>query len=79
MQKSFQASSAASVSHQQAPLAPLNLLRAGVPAREVIWFRRLRPDRQMAALSTTRGKLLLEKVREFAASQGMGTAQAMPA
>lgn len=79
MQKSFHATSAASVSPQQAPLAPLNLLRAGVPAREVVWFRRLRPDRQMAALRTTRGTLLLEKVREFAASQGMGAAQAMPA
>ena len=79
MQKSFQATWASSVSPQQAPLAPLNLLRAGVPAREVVWFRRLRPDRQMAALRTTRGSLLLEKVREFAAAQGMGAAQAMPA
>jgi hypothetical protein len=79
MQKSFRAASAASVSPQQAPLAPLNLLRAGVPVREVIWFRRLRPDRQMAVLDTTRGKLLLDKVREFTASQGMSTAQAMPA
>lgn len=79
MQKSFQAASASSVSPQPAPLAPLNLLRAGVPAREVVWFSRLRPDRQMAALRTTRGSLLLDKVREFAASQGMGTAQAMPA
>jgi hypothetical protein len=79
MQKSFQAASVTSVSPQQAPLAPLNLLRAGVPPQEVVWFRRLRPDRQMAALGTTRGSLLLEKVREFAASQGMGTAQAMPA
>lgn len=79
MQMSFNATQAASVSPQQAPLAPLNLLRAGVPPREVVWFCRLRPDRQMAALSTTRGKLLLEKVREFAASQGIGAAQAMPA
>lgn len=79
MQKSFNAIQAASVSPQQAPLAPLNLLRAGVPAREVVWFHRLRPDRQMAALSTMRGELLLEKVREFAASRGIGAAQAMPA
>lgn len=50
-----------------APLAPLNLLQAGVPAREVIWFRHLRPDRAMAALRTTRGLLLLETVR---AAQG---------
>lgn len=77
MQKSSHAS--VSVSPQPAPLAPLNLLRAGVPAREVVWFRRLRPDRQMAALSTTRGKLLLEKVRDFVASQSNGAAQAMPA
>jgi hypothetical protein len=58
------------VSPSQAPLAPLNLLRAGVPAREVVWFRRLKPDEQMAALATTRGGLLLEKVRSFAANQG---------
>jgi len=46
-----------------APLSPLNLLKAGVPAGEVIWFRRLKPDRQLAALQTTRGSLLLETVR----------------
>lgn len=79
MQKSFNAAPAKSVSTQQAPLAPLNLLRAGVPAREVLWFRGLSPGRQMASLSTTRGKLLLEKVREFTTSQGMGSAEAMPA
>jgi hypothetical protein len=53
----------------QAPLAPLNLLIAGVPASEVVWFRRLKPDRQMVALrKTTRGRLLLDKVRQFMAS-----------
>jgi hypothetical protein len=79
MQKSFNANLAKSVSNPQAPLAPLNLLRAGVPAREVVWFRRLRPDRQMAALTTTRGKLLLEKVREFATNQTGAAVQALPA
>lgn len=49
----------------QAPFSPVNLLQAGVPAREVIWFRHLTPNRQMAALNTTRGKLLLETVRKF--------------
>jgi hypothetical protein len=58
------------VSNTKAPLAPLNLLLAGVPAREVVWFRRLKPDRQMAALRTTRGSLLLEKVRQFVAGSG---------
>jgi hypothetical protein len=79
MQKSFKANPAKSVSNPQAPLAPLNLLRAGVPARDVVWFRRLRPDRQMAALTTTRGKLLLEKVREFATNQTGAAVQASPA
>lgn len=51
------------VSNTQAPLAPLKLLQAGVPPREVVWWRRLKPDRQMRELTTTRGKLLLEQVR----------------
>lgn len=77
MLKSSKAPLASTVS-TPAPLAPLNLLRAGVPAREVIWFRRLTPKRQMEEIrSTTRGKLLLEKVREFA-SQAT-TASAMVA
>jgi hypothetical protein len=50
-----------------APLAPVNLLRAGVPPSEVVWFRELEPDKQMAALSTTRGQLLLDQVRSFMA------------
>jgi hypothetical protein len=57
------------VSTTQAPLAPLKLLQAGVPPREVVWWRRLKPDKQMSALTTTRGKLLLEQVRSFAANQ----------
>ena len=61
------------VSNKQAPLAPLQLLQAGVPPREVVWWRRLKPDRQMRALTTTRGKLLLEKVRDFAATQASPT------
>lgn len=65
MPKSSKVTLASTVS-TQAPLAPLNLLRAGVPAREVIWFHRLPMKRQMQEISsTTRGKLLLEKVREF--------------
>lgn len=79
MQNSFNATPAKSVSPQPAPLAPLNLLRAGVPAREVVWFRRLRPASQMAALSTTRGNLLLEKVREFVADQAASAAPPTPA
>lgn len=58
-----------------APLAPLNLLQAGVPPSEVVWFRRLRPDRQFTALRTTRGQLLLEQVRSHFAAAG-GTALA---
>lgn len=59
------------VSTTQAPLAPLKLLQAGVPPREVVWWRRLKPDKQMSALTTTRGKLLLEQVRNFAANQAV--------
>lgn len=47
----------------EAPLAPVNLLHAGVPAREVAWFEQLRPDKQFRALRTVRGQLLLEQVR----------------
>jgi len=75
MQKTFNASPAAGASNAKAqnvsttmePLAPLKLLQAGVPAREVVWFRNLRPDRRFAALVTTRGRLLLDQVR---AAQG---------
>lgn len=82
MQKTFTPSHAAGASSAQAqnvstliaPLAPLNLLQAGVPPREVVWFRNLRPERRFAAFRTTRGKLLLETVR---AAQGtMATGQA---
>lgn len=62
------------VSNTQAPLAPLKLLQAGVPPREVVWWRRLKPDRQMRELTTTRGKLLLEQVRNFAATQAAAPA-----
>lgn len=79
MQKSFNATHATSISNSQAPLAPVNLLRAGVPQREVVWFHLLRPDRQMAALTTTRGKLLLETVREFTTNQMGAAVQALPA
>lgn len=70
MPQTSHAFTARTVSPSHAPLAPLNLLRAGVPVREVIWFRRLKPDKQMAALATARGALLLDKVRSFAANQG---------
>ncbi len=69
---SSRATGATSAQHKNvstliAPLAPLNLLKAGVPAREVIWFRNLRTERRFAAFLTTRGRLLLETVR---AAQG---------
>lgn len=54
-----------------APLAPLNLLQAGVPPREVVWFRRLKPARQFLALRNTRGRLLLEQVRSHLAAAGV--------
>lgn len=89
MLKSFhpsQASTAPRMSGQMlanastpAPLAPLNLLQAGVPAREVVWFRRLRPDRQFLALRTTRGRLLLERVREHVAAAGGMAMAGLPA
>ena len=54
----------------QGPLSTLNLLRAGVPAREVIWFRGLKPGRQMAALGSWRGQLLLGCVRQAIGKPG---------
>jgi hypothetical protein len=82
MQKTFTPSHAAgasrataqNVSTKMEPLAPLNLLQAGVPAREVVWFRNLRPDRRFAALVTTRGKLLLETVRAAQGTMAAGQA-----
>jgi hypothetical protein len=56
------------VSNNQGPLSTLNLLIAGVPVKEVIWFRRLEPDRKMVALRTWRGQLLLERVRDASAT-----------
>jgi hypothetical protein len=48
------------------PLSPLNLLLAGVPARDVVWFKRLGPGDQMRALSSSeRGGVILNKVREY--------------
>jgi len=89
MQKSFkpaQVSTATGTSSQKlanasnsAPLAPLNLLQAGVPASEVVWFRRPRPDRQFIALRTTRGQLLLEQVRSHIAAAGGMALAGLPA
>jgi hypothetical protein len=53
--------------HSSAPLSTPNLLRAGVPAGEVNWYSTLKPADQMIALRSTRGSLLLERVRRFAA------------
>jgi hypothetical protein len=53
--------------HSSAPLSTINLLRAGVPAGEVNWYSTLRPADQMIALQSTRGSLLLERVRRFVA------------
>lgn len=48
------------------PLSPLNMLIAGVPARDVVWFKRLSPGQQMRSLSTSeRGASILSKVREY--------------
>ncbi len=66
------------VSLAKAPLASVNLLHAGVPASEVVWFRRLKPDRQMAALATTRGGLLLDKVRAFVATNSGSPTSGLP-
>jgi hypothetical protein len=79
MLKATQSLSAAGASNAQAtnslsnlaPLAPLNLLRAGVPAREVVWFLHLGPAERMASLQTTRGSLLLETVRAAKGSVGL--------
>ena len=47
------------------PLSPLNMLIAGVPARDVVWFKRLSPGEQMRSLSSSeRGANILSKVRE---------------
>ncbi len=63
--------------HQpSAPLSTTNLLRAGVPAHEVQWYSRLQPADQMIALQSTRGSLLLERVRRFVAG---GATMAMTA
>lgn len=51
------------------PFAPVSLLRAGVPPGEVDWFHGLGPNGQMAALSTPRGKLVLDQLRSFFAGR----------
>lgn len=70
LQTSSASTSAPTVPTSQGPLSPLNLLLAGVPASEVVWFRGLKPDRRMAALKSWRGQLLLGRVREAAAATG---------
>lgn len=67
-QTSIAVKKATNVTPCESPLSTLNLLLAGVPVKEVIWFRRLQPDRKMAALGTWRGQLLLERVRNASAT-----------
>ncbi len=67
------------VSNTQGPLSTLNLLIAGVPVKEVIWFRRLEPDKKMAALRTWRGQLLLDRVRDASTATCSGSSMATAA
>ena len=64
------------VSNTKGPLSTLNLLLAGVPVKEVIWFRRLEPEKKMAALSSWRGQLLLERVRASSTPTGVAASLA---
>lgn len=62
------------------PLSPVNLLLAGVTARDVIWFRRLSPSDQMRSLhQTERGAALLAKVREYNSRATAGSAMPLAA
>lgn len=61
------------------PLSSMNLLLAGVPAGDVIWFRRLGPGEQMRALQSERGLALLNKVRAYQERSTAGAAMPMPA
>lgn len=46
------------------PLSPLNMIRAGVSARDVIWYRRLKGGQKFKELQSDRGNAILQKVRE---------------
>jgi hypothetical protein len=45
------------------PFSPFNLLAAGVPETEINWFVGLPRAGQNSVLTTTRGRLLLERLR----------------
>lgn len=58
----------------RSPFSPINLLLAGVPAREVVWFRRLGPGEQMRQLDASeRGRAILTTLREHEARSTTGS------
>lgn len=61
--------SATSANTTAGPLSPINMLIAGVPARDVVWFRHLKPAEQMRQLSSERGRSILQKVRAHEAAK----------
>ena len=61
-------------------LAPQNLLMAGVSAKDVVWYLRLKGGDKMAELKTSdRGRAILDKVHAFELGRFKASTGAMPA